>query len=138
MNIKVIFEYHRKCLTDMRCFWGLNIFSIQNRSTISGFVSPCRQLILYRFPGFLGIHSHQSRCRQKAKIAVFHGNCDSFDTIFITVIQPKIHEGNALLKCFHHVFILICFYFKRSTFFLLIYFRSSRSLISFQKQPHAH
>ena len=41
--------------------------SIQNRSTISEFVSPCRQLILYRFLGFLGIHYHQFECRQKAK-----------------------------------------------------------------------
>ena len=43
----------------MRCF--------KNRSTISGFVLPCRQLILCRFLGFLGIHYHQFGYRQKAK-----------------------------------------------------------------------
>ena len=40
---------NNQCLIDRRCFWGLGIFSIQNRSTIFGFVPLCRQLILYRF-----------------------------------------------------------------------------------------
>ena len=33
---------NNRWLTDMRCFWGLNIFSIQNRLTICRFVPPCR------------------------------------------------------------------------------------------------
>ena len=109
----------------MRCF--------KNRSTISGFVLPCRQLILCRFLGFLGIHYHQLQCRQKAKtdeayqislncftgqakkmVYVFHTNGNSFDMIFITIIQPKIHKSNGFLKCFHRVFILICFSLQSS------------------------
>ena len=93
-------------------------------------VLPCRQLILYRFLGFLGIHYHQFQCRQKAKtdkaqislnyftshikkvIYVFHGNWDSFDMIFITVIQPKIHKSNGLLKRRISDMFPSCFYFN--------------------------
>ena len=40
-------------------------------------------------------------------IHVFHSNEDSFDMIFITIIQPKIHKGNGFLRiCFQ------CFYFN--------------------------
>ena len=38
-------------------------------------------------------------------VYVFHSNGNSFDTIFITVIQPKIHKSNGLLKCFCRVFL---------------------------------
>ena len=54
-------------LMDKRCFWSLSIFSIQNRSSVFGFVPLWRQLILYRFLGYLSIHSHQFECRQKKK-----------------------------------------------------------------------
>ena len=69
MSIKVILSIieNNRCLTDIRCFSGFNIFPIQNRSTISGFILPYRQLILYRFLGYLSIHYHQFECRQKAK-----------------------------------------------------------------------
>ena len=36
-------------------------------STISGFVPPCKRLILYHFLGIPGIHYHQFECRQEAK-----------------------------------------------------------------------
>ena len=43
----------------------------------------------------------------KKMIHVFHSNEDSFDMIFITIIQPKIHKGNGFLRiCFQ------CFYFN--------------------------
>ena len=96
---------NNQCLTGKRYFWGLNIFLIQNRPTIFGFVLPCRQLIVYRFLGFLGIHYHQFECRQKVKtdrvsiisfnyftglmkkvIYIFHGNGNSFNMIFITIL----------------------------------------------------
>ena len=48
-------------------FLRLKIFLIQNRSKIFGFVLLCRQLILYRFLGFLGIHYHQFECRYRVK-----------------------------------------------------------------------
>ena len=159
MYIKLILSIIEKnrCLTDMRCFWSLTIFSIQNRSRFFRFVPPCRQLILYRFLGFLGISYHQFGCRQKAKtdenchlnyfikkvIYAFHGNWDSFDMTFITVIQPKIHKSNGLLKCFQRIFILICI--RIQNFSLLsghnskkkFFFFQNQSLIAiFQKQPH--
>ena len=87
-------------LMEKWCFWGLSIFLIQNRWTIFGFVPLCRQLILYRFLGFLGVHYHQFECRQKQMecislhyftgqmkkvIYVFHGNVNSFNMIFIAI-----------------------------------------------------
>ena len=83
------------------------MFLFQNKSTISRFVLPCRQLILFHFLGFLNIHYHQVGCHQKAKqmkiitlnyiidhakkvTFVFYSKENSFDMIFITVIQPKI------------------------------------------------
>ena len=61
-----------------RCFWGLGIISIQNRSTISGIVPLCKQLILWRFLVFLIIRFHSFEYRQKVKtdavyqIQLFH------------------------------------------------------------------
>ena len=58
------------------------------------FVPLCRQLILYRFLGCLRIHSHQLACisfhyftgQMKKVIYVFHGNGNSWNLIFITII----------------------------------------------------
>ena len=52
---------------DKRCFWGLSIFLIQNRSTIFVFAFLYRKLIFYRFLDFLGINYHQFVYRQKVK-----------------------------------------------------------------------
>ena len=51
-------------------------------------------------------------------IYVFHSNGNSFDMIFITVIQPKIHKSNGFLR--------ICFQIQNS-------FLSGHN---FKKQPH--
>ena len=69
MNIKVILSVieNNRCLTDMRCFGGLGIFSIQNKSTISRLVPLYIQLTLYCFLDCLSIHYYQFVCRQKAK-----------------------------------------------------------------------
>ena len=60
INIKVILSVigNSQCLTDGRCSWGLGIFLFKDKSTISGFAPPCRQLILYRFLECLSIHYH--------------------------------------------------------------------------------
>ena len=58
---------NNQCLMDNRCFWGLIIYSIQNRSTIFRCVLICRQLTLHPLLGCLSIHPHQFECRQKAK-----------------------------------------------------------------------
>ena len=53
LHIKVVFKkqppekqpsviQNNQCLMDKRCFWGLSIFSIQNRWVIFEFVPPCR------------------------------------------------------------------------------------------------
>ena len=53
----------------------------------------------------------------KKVIYVFHINGNSFDMIFITAIQLKIHKGNGFLRIyFHRVFILICFSLQKSFF----------------------
>ena len=154
MNIKVILSIieNNRCLRDEKYFWGLNIFSIQNRSTISGFVPPHRQLILYPFQGCLSIHHYQFGCVRKQKqmkfislndftghikkvIFVFHSNGNSFD-IFITIIQPKILKwSNGFLKwiCFH------CFYFNLTSKYLLSGHNSKKYiflLTRFQKQSY--
>ena len=60
-------EYHIVfCLKHHdQCFWGLGIFSVQNRSTISGFVPLYRRLTLYHIPGFLSIRYYQFEYRKK-------------------------------------------------------------------------
>ena len=66
-------------------FLRLKYLLFQNRSAISGFAPPCKQLILCRSLGLLGIHYHQFRCRQKAKTDVdyqpqlFHWPCEKGD-----------------------------------------------------------
>ena len=53
---------------DKRCFWGLSIYLFNSKKIDNfWFVPLCKQLIMYRFLGFLGIHYHQFEYRQKAK-----------------------------------------------------------------------
>ena len=83
---------------DKRCFWGLNIFLIQNRSTISGFVPLCRQLILYHFLGFLGIHYHRFEYHQEEKTdetyqpPLFHWPDEKGDLYFS--LQQKFFQND--------------------------------------------
>ena len=137
MNIKVILKkqsgviQNNQYLSDKGCFWGLSIFSIQNRSTISRFVPPWRRLTLYHFPGCLSIHFINSSSVRKQKqmkitslnfftgqtkivIYVFHSNGNSFDIIFITIIQPKYIKVTSFWskQYVSIVFILSCFHFK--------------------------
>ena len=89
----------------------------------------------------------------KKVIYVFHGNGNSFNMIFITIIQPKTHKHRFYFKLFHFkIFLrlgghnskkkLHIFFQKQShILFFLISFRSSRTFLKknmkyFQKQPH--
>ena len=85
----------------------------------------------------------------KKVIYVFYGNGDSFNMIFITIIQPKIDKSNGFLKqkiCFRRSYFNLFFTSK----YLLSGHNSKKkqlqifpfdrfqkqSLISFQKQSH--
>ena len=84
-------------------FKGLSIFLIQNRSTIFGFAVLCRQLILYCFLGFLGIHYHQFECRQK-QILHIPKSTPNIGLLYETGIWPikeKIEYSTIIL--FHSI-----------------------------------
>ena len=103
---------------DKRCFRGLSIFLIQKRSTIFGFVPLCRLLILYRFLGYLSIHSHQSVYRQNAKTdeayqpKLFQCLDEKGDLGFSRqweFFQHDFHHNNLTKKYMNIVFISHCF-----------------------------
>ena len=83
--------------------------------------------------------------QMKKVIYVFHGNGNSFNMIFITIIQPKTHKHRFYFKLFHFkIFLrlgghnskkkLHIFFQKQShILFFLISFRSSRT---FLKKKH--
>ena len=110
---------NNQCLIGKRCFWGLGTFSIQSRPTISGFVPLNRQLILYRFLGLLGIHSHQFECLQKAKTdeanrpQLFHWPDEKDDLCFSRQWKffqhDDFHHNKFNQKYMNIVFILGCF-----------------------------
>ena len=115
---------NRLCLIDKRCFWGLNIFSIQNRLTISGFVPLSRQLIVYRLLGYLSIHPHQFEYRQKEKTneayqpSLFVWSDEKGDLYFLgqwEFFQHDFHQNNLIKNTFR----------SSRTFFLKYLFRSS-------------
>ena len=108
-------------------FLRLKYFSIQNRSTISGFAFRFRQLILYRLLGCRSIHLHQLEHRQKAKTDVVcqpqllqwpykkvayisHGNGNSFNIALVDAIQPKIRKGNKFSRWSVHYNIYFQFF----------------------------
>ena len=87
---------------DKRCFWGLDISSIQNRSNISGFVPPWRQLILYRLLGYLSIHPHQfestvRKQKQMKPISLHHLTGQMKKVIYILLRQWEFFQHD-----FHH------------------------------------
>ena len=71
---------------DKRCSWNVKIFLCQNRSTISGSVPQCRQLILWQFLGFLSIYYHRYRQKVKTNVVyqtqVFHQPYKNGDLYF--------------------------------------------------------
>ena len=96
---------NNRYLTDVRCFWGLNIFSTQNRLTICRSVPPCRQLILYCFLGFLVfIIINSSAVKKQKQMKTISLN---YFTGHIKKVIYVFHSN--WNSCFHRLFILICF-----------------------------